>query len=54
MAQLEQGQTDVDDDQGDDHQYRVDQREVVAQQRLLGGFADDHQQQQVEGGDIGQ
>ncbi len=54
MAQLEQGQTDVDDDQGDDHQYRVDQREVVAQQRLLGGFADDHQQQQVEGGDVGQ
>ncbi|MNO92440.1 hypothetical protein D3C76_840150 [compost metagenome] len=51
---FEQGKADVDGDQGDNDEYRVGHREIIAQQRLLGRLANHHQQNEVEGRQLGQ
>src|SRR5690606_35892048 len=53
-AALEQGKAQIEQDQRDDHQYRVGDRMIITQQRLTGGLTDHQQQQEIEGGDIRQ
>src|SRR5690606_1937088 len=47
-AALEVGQHDVDGEQRDDQDRRIGQGEVIPQQRLLGRFRDDQQEDKIE------
>jgi hypothetical protein len=51
---LGKAEQNVDGDQRRDDQKGVDDREVVAEQSLLRGLADDQQQDEVEGRHLGE